>query len=67
MELTKKITEMQRKILEIKKSFFPQKYMTKQQASKDIKSYLIWLLENYMVEIVDSYDLSEYMQNLRKY
>lgn len=67
VELTKKITEMQRKILEIKKSFFPQKYMTKQQASKDIKSYLIWLMENYKIEVITENDLTEYMQNLRKY
>ena len=65
--LTKDILIMQRKILEVKKSFFPKKYMTKYQASRDVKSYLIWLMENYMVEIVDVSELSEYMQNLRKY
>lgn len=66
-ELTKKIMEMMKKILEVKKSFFPNRYMNKYQASKDVKSYLIWLMENYKVEIIEENDLTEYMQNLRKY
>lgn len=66
-ELTKKIMEMMKKILEVKKSFFPNRYMNKYQASKDVKSYLIWLMENYKVEIIEENELTEYMQNLRKY
>ena len=66
-ELTKKIMEMHKKVLEVKKSFFPKRYMNKYQASKDVKSYLIWLMENYKVEIIEENDLTEYMQNLRKY
>lgn len=66
-ELTQKIMAMQRKILEIKKKFYPKRYFSKYQASKNVKSYIIWLLENYKVEVIVENDLSEYMQNLRKY
>ena len=66
-ELSNKIREMMKKILEVKKSFFPNRYMNKYQASKDVKSYLIWLMENYKVDIIEENDLTEYMQNLRKY
>jgi len=66
-ELTQKIMDMKRKILEVKKGFYPKKFMSKYQASKDVKSYLIWLMENYKVEIIEENDLTEYMQNLRKY
>lgn len=66
-ELTKKIMEMKRNILKVKKDFFPSRYMSKYQASKDVKSYLIWLLENYKVEVIEENDLTEDMQNLRKY
>ena len=59
--------EMMKNILEVKKSFFPNRYMNKYQASKNVKSYLIWLMENYKVEIIEENDLAEYMQNLRKY
>ena len=41
--------------------------MSKYQASKDVKNYIIWLLENYKVQVVEENDLPEYMQNLRKY
>jgi len=65
--LTQKILEMQRNILEIKKSFYPDRYMSKYQASKSVKNYIIWLLENYKVEVVEENDMTIYMQNLRKY
>ena len=66
-ELTQKIMEMKRKILEIKKEFYPHKYMSKYQASKNVKNYIIWLMENYKVEVLTENDLPEYMQNLRRY
>ena len=66
-ELSNKIMDMKKKILEIKKEFFPNKFMDRYQASRDVKSYLIWLMENYKVEIIEDNDLPEYMQNLRRY
>lgn len=66
-ELTQKIMDMKRKILEIKKEFHPKQYMSKYQASKDVKSFLIWLMENYKIELIDGNELPEYMINLRKY
>ena len=66
-KLTKQIIEFQKKVLEIKKEFYPNNYMSKYQASKNVKNYIIWLLENYKVEVVTENDLPEYMQNLRKY
>lgn len=66
-ELTKKIMDMNREILKVKKEFFPKRYMSKYQASKDVKSFLIWLMENYKIELIEENDLPEYMINLRKY
>lgn len=66
-ELTEKIMEMRRNVLEVKKQFYPNSFMTKYQASKNVKNYIIWLLENYKVEVIEENDLTEYMQNLRKY
>lgn len=66
-ELTKKIMEMNREVLRVKKEFYPKRYMSKYQASRSVKDYLIWLMENYKVEIIPENDMSEYMQNLRKY
>lgn len=66
-ELTKKIMEMNRAVLKVKKDFYPKRYMSKYQASRSVKDYLIWLMENYKVEVIPENDMSEYMQNLRKY
>lgn len=66
-KLTKKIIEFQKKVLEIKKEFYPQDYMSKYEASKNVKNYIIWLMENYKVQVVTENDMPEYMQNLRKY
>lgn len=66
-ELTKKIMEMNREVLRVKKEFYPKRYMSKYMASRSVKDYLIWLMENYKVEVIPENDMSEYMQNLRKY
>lgn len=66
-ELTQKIMQMRRKVLEIKKEFYPKAYLSHYQASKNVKNYLIWLLENYKVEVIEENDMTEYMLNLRKY
>ncbi|MBO5143688.1 MAG: hypothetical protein J6C46_12000 [Clostridia bacterium] len=66
-ELTKAIMDFKKKVLTIKKDFYPHKFMSKYQASKNIKNYIIWLMENYKVELIEENDLSEYMLNLRKY
>lgn len=66
-KLTKQIIEFQKQVLEIKKQFHPKDYMSKYQASRDVKSYIMWLLENFKVQVVPENDLPEYMVNLRKY
>jgi hypothetical protein len=65
-ELTEKILAFRKKVVEIKKGFFPSHFMTLEQAKKDVKSYLIYLMENYEVEVVED-ELNEYLANLRRY
>ena len=65
-ELSEKILSMRKAIVEVKKSFFPKKFLSLEEAKKDVKSYLIYLMENYDVDIVENH-LNEYLANMRKY
>ena len=65
-ELTEKIKNFRKEVVKVKKHFFPSHYLTLEEAKKDVKSYLIYLLENYEVEIVEE-ELNEYLVNLRRY
>lgn len=65
-ELSEKILEFRKAVVEVKKQFYPNKFLTLEQAKKDVKSYLIYLMENYEVEILED-ELNEYLANMRKY
>ncbi len=65
-ELNQKIIKLKKDILQIKKEFFPSRYLTLEDAKKDVKTYLIYLMENYEVEVMETI-LNEYLANLRKY
>ncbi len=65
-ELSEKIQKMFKDITEVKKQFYPSRFLTLEDAKKDVKSYLIYLMENYEVSIVED-QLNEYLSNMRKY
>ncbi len=65
-ELDQKIIRFRKDVLQVKKQFFPKRYLNLEDAKKDIKTYLIYLMENYEVEVLEN-DLNEYLANLRKY
>lgn len=65
-ELQDKILKMQKDIVSVKKTFHPKKFLTLEDAKKDVKSYLIYLMQNYEIQIIED-DLNEYLANLRKY
>ncbi|MBR6253440.1 MAG: hypothetical protein IKR04_06370 [Clostridia bacterium] len=65
-ELSNKIQKMHKDIAAVQKQFFPSHFLTEEEAKKDVKSYLIYLMENYEVTIVED-QLNEYLSNMRKY
>lgn len=65
-ELTRRILDFKKKVLAVKKEFYPNRYLKEEDAIKDVKTYLIYLMENYEVEIVED-NYNEYLANLRKY
>lgn len=65
-ELTDKIQILNKNIAVIKKQIHPGDFLTLEDAKKDVKSFLVYLMENYEVEIVED-QLNEYLSNLRKY
>ncbi len=65
-ELSQKILKFRKDVVEVKKTFFPKKYLTLEAAKKDVKSYLIYLMENYEIEVLED-ELNEYLANMRKY
>ncbi len=65
-ELTDKILKLRKDILQVKKNFYPKRFLSFEDAKKDVKSYLIYLMENYEVDVIED-DLNEYLANMRKY
>ncbi len=65
-ELTDKIQKMFKEVTAVKKQIFPNRYLTLEDAKKSVKNYLIYLMENYEVSIVED-QLNEYLSNMRKY
>ena len=65
-ELSAQILQFQKDVLKVKKEFYPKRYITLEEAKKDVKTYLLYLMENYEVEVLED-DLNEYLANMRKY
>ena len=65
-ELSSQILKFRKDIVNVKKQFYPKRYITLEEAKKDVKTYLLYLMENYEVEVVED-SLNEYLANMRKY
>ena len=65
-ELTKKIISFKKQVVELRRTFNPGRYLTVEQSKESVRNYLIYLLENYDVEIVEK-ELNEYYENLKRY
>jgi hypothetical protein len=65
-ELDERILKLRKDILKVKKEFYPKRFLKYEDAVKNVKTYLIYLMENYDVEVVES-EMNEYLANLRKY
>ena len=64
--LSEEILKMLKSITEVKKNFYPKRYLTIEDAKKSVKNYLMYLMENFEVSIIED-QLNEYLSNLRKY
>lgn len=65
-ELKRDILKFKKDVLKVKKEFYPKNYLTIEDAKKDVKTYLLYLMENYEIEIIED-ELNEYLANLRRY
>ena len=65
-ELTEKIMKLRKDVIKVKKEFYPSRFLTIEDAKKDVKTYLLYLMENYEIDVIED-DLNEYLANMRKY
>lgn len=65
-KLKEQIRQFQKDVLNVRKNIYPNRYLTLEDAKKDVKTYLLYLMENLEVEIIED-ELNEYLANMRKY